>query len=62
MDPPTAFAPYVPIPLLALFNDVALQFEERVLLTVTLTPIAVVDPELLLLPPSLLVLQTYAPM
>jgi len=40
----------------------ALQLEEGALLTLTLTPLAVVDPHALLLVAVLLELQAYAPM
>ncbi len=61
IDPPYALAPFKPsrTPL-----DVvkALQFEERELLINTVTSLAPVTPEMLLLPPELLLLQEYEPM
>ncbi len=61
IDPPYALAPFKP-PLTPLDVAKALQFEERELLINTVTSLAPVAPEVLLLPPELLLLQEYEPM
>ena len=63
IDPPYALAPFKP-PLTPLDVVKALQFEERELLINTVTSLAPVAPEVLLLlpPPALLLLQEYEPM
>ena len=63
IDPPYALAPFKPPPT-PLDVVKALQFEERELLINTVTSLAPVTPEVLLLlpPPALLLLQEYEPM